>query len=327
MANKVTMLFLAFLIININPVATLSVASNPYTGGDTSGCGKMHTAQVIGLPIYRGIQSSGVHRSYSVHLPSQYDKHHEYPTILGFHGSSSIGLFFQADTKLDEARFTRDKIMVYPNGLGGAWAGANYSQATVDQDLQFVWDLLADLRQNFCIDSSRIYATGLSSGGGFVDTIACNSTVGGEFAAMAPASGSFYTNNDANHHLCEPARVPMPILEFHGGADADVKYGGGQGEGGIEPAIPNWLGWWAARNKCDTPHHQEDLFDGDVHHLSWACGGQEGVVQHYKTDDQKHDWPSTEPNFSQLAAGDKPTHIQASAIIQDFFMRFTRPEV
>ncbi|KID95574.1 hypothetical protein MAJ_08433, partial [Metarhizium majus ARSEF 297] len=240
MANKVTMLFLAFLgVININPVATLSVTSNPYTGGDKSGCGKMHTAQTIGLSIYRGIQSSGVHRSYSVHLPSQYDENHEYPTILGFHGSSSVGLFFQADTKLDEARFTRGKIMVYPNGLGGAWAGANYSQATVGQDLQFVWDLLADLRQNFCIDSSRIYATGLSSGGGFVDTIACNSTVGGEFAAMAPASGSFYTNNDANHHLCEPARVPMPILEFHGGADTDVKYGGGQGEGGIEPAIPN----------------------------------------------------------------------------------------
>lgn len=253
MANKVTMLVLAFLVININPVATLSVASNPYTGGDTSGCGKMHTAQVIGLPIYRGIQSSGVHRSYSVHLPSQYDKHHEYPTILGFHGSRSAGLFFQADTKLDEARFTRDKIMVYPNGLGGAWAGANYSQATVGQDLQFVWDLLVDLRQNFCIDSSRIYATGLSSGGGFVDTIACNSTVGGEFAAMAPASGSFYTNNDANHHVCEPARVPMPILEFHGGADADVKYGGGQGEGGIEPAIPNWYA-----------HHLTDLWQQQI---------------------------------------------------------------
>lgn len=39
----------------------------------------------------------------------------------------------------------------------------------------------------------------------------------------------------------------------------------------------------------------------------------------------EHDWPSTEINFSQLAAGDKPTHIEASAIIQKFFMNFTRP--
>jgi hypothetical protein len=39
----------------------------------------------------------------------------------------------------------------------------------------------------------------------------------------------------------------------------------------------------------------------------------------------EHDWASTEINFSQIAAGDFPTHISASALIQDFFMAFTRP--
>ncbi|PNP50706.1 hypothetical protein THARTR1_08626 [Trichoderma harzianum] len=213
-------------------------ADTPYTGGDTSGCGKTHLFN--GIPQTRDVQSGGDDRSYWIHVPSSYDKNHQYPTILGFHGSSSVGLFFEADTGFDSEQFTSDKIMVYPNGLGGAWAGANYSEATVEQDLQFVWDMLADLRQNFCIDSARIYATGLSIGGGFVDTIACNATVGGEFAAFAPGSGSFYTNNDANYLDCQPAHVPVPILEIHGGADTDVKYDGGEGEGGIEPSIPNW---------------------------------------------------------------------------------------
>ncbi|KHN93834.1 uncharacterized protein MAM_08313 [Metarhizium album ARSEF 1941] len=241
MVSLVTSVFGTLLLSLVaTPCAVPPDTTSSYSGGDTSGCGKTHVGQAIGLPIYRDIKSSGLRRSYSVHLPSDYDKGRRYPAILGFHGSGSVGLFFEVDTKLDEARFTRDKVMVYPNGLGGAWAGANYSKATVAQDLQFVWDLLADLRRNFCIDSARIYATGLSIGGGFVDTIACNSSVGGEFAAMAPASGSFYTDNEDNHHLCQPARVPMPILEFHGGADADVKYGGGQGEGGTEPAIPSW---------------------------------------------------------------------------------------
>lgn len=218
--------------------ATYASASSQYTGGDTSGCGKSHWFN--GIPQIRSIASSGVDRSYGIHLPSNYSEDDQYPTILGFHGSSSIGFFFEADTGLDSSNYTADKIMVYPNGLGGAWAGANYSNASVPEDLQFVWDILVDLRQNYCIDSARIYATGLSIGGGFVDTIACNATVGGEFAAFAPASGSFYTNNDDNHKGCEPARVPVPILEFHGGADTDVKYDGGEGEGGIEPAIPDW---------------------------------------------------------------------------------------
>jgi poly(3-hydroxybutyrate) depolymerase len=225
---------LGFLALSMACVS----AAAPYTGGDTSGCGKTHWFN--GITQNRSIQSSGMERSYSIHVPSNYSENQQYPTILGFHGSDSIGFFFEVDTGFDSEQFTGDKIMVYPNGLGGAWAGANYSEATVEQDLQFVWDMLVDLRQNYCIDSARIYATGMSIGGGFVDTIACNATVGGEFAAFAPASGSFYTDNDSNYEACEPARVPVPILEFHGGADTDVPYDGGEGEGGIEPSIPNW---------------------------------------------------------------------------------------
>lgn len=271
-------------VLSLSAVAAAaSPCAGAYTGGDTSGCGKTHILNELTKP--RVIKSSGEVRTYGVHLPADYSKDKQYPVIVGFHGSSSIGLFFEADTGLDKAKYTGDKIMVYPDGKGGAWAGANYSKATVGEDLQFVWDLLGDLRSNFCVDSSRIYATGMSIGGGFVDTIACNDTVGGEFAAFAPASGSFYTDNDDNYKLCTPARVPTPMLEFHGGSDTDVKYEGGVGEGGKEPAIPDWLSRWAERNKCDLPTTQ-DLFDNDVHHISYKCSGQEGVLQHYKTDSQ-----------------------------------------
>lgn len=227
---------LALRILAVAAVACGAVAQ--YTGGDTSGCGKTHSFN--GITQYRDLKSGGVDRKYGIHLPSNYSEQHQYPTILGFHGSDSVGFFFQADTRLNEEQFTGNKIMVYPDGLGGAWAGANYSEASVGQDLQFVWDMLVDIRQNFCVDSARIYATGLSSGGGFVDTIACNDTVGGEFAAFAPASGAFYTNNDDNYSKCKPARVPTPVLEFHGGADESVKYEGGNGQGGRQPTIPNW---------------------------------------------------------------------------------------
>lgn len=79
----------------------------------------------------------------------------------------------------------------------------------------------------------------MSNGGGFVGTLAC-SPVGGEFAAFAPASGSFYTDNSGVNDGCTPARSPLPILEIHGGADGSVHYDGGVGEGGIEPSIPTW---------------------------------------------------------------------------------------
>ncbi|KAJ7495556.1 putative ferulic acid esterase [Mycena latifolia] len=211
----------------------------------TAGCGTSHIFP--GLTQYFDLTSGNISRSYSIHLPSTYD----------------------VDTGLSECQYSAEKIMVYPYGLGGAWAGANYSEATVPQDLAFVSDLLNDIHANYCIDDTRVYATGcvrsspplfalhipsspplpssanhptpgMSIGGGFVNTIAC-SPLSSEFAAFAAGSGSFYTSDNAgpaDSTPCTPAHSPLPMLEIHGGADPDVAYAGG-----VEPAIPDWCVW------------------------------------------------------------------------------------
>ena len=58
------------------------------------------------------------------------------------------------------------------------------------------------------------------------------------------------------------------------------------------------LSRWAERNECDEPNDQEDLFDGDVHHLTWTCKGQEGALEHYKTDSQSMHLPKPQRPFS-----------------------------
>ncbi|KAI0017021.1 carbohydrate esterase family 1 protein [Xylariomycetidae sp. FL0641] len=289
----------------------------------TAGCGKTHL--LPGITKYYGLTSSGRDRSYSIHLPSDYSATHAYPVVLGLHGSPGTGLFFEADTRLSEARYSGDKIMVYPNGVGGSWAGANYSEVSVAEDLRFIADLVDEVEAGYCVDTSRVYATGISNGGGFVDTLACDGDVGGRFAAFAPASGAYYTDNDGNHGACAPARSPLPVLEIHGGADESVAYGGGAGEGGTEPAVQDWLGWWAERDGCGGGPVVTDSFDGDVHHYVWTCAGQEGVLQHWKVDDMGHCWASTELTFSAISIGQGPTHIEASQLIMDFFDQHSKP--
>ena len=291
----------------------------------------------------------------------------------------------------------------------GAWAGANYSQVSVEEDLQFVSDLLDEIRAEYCVDDSRIYATGqvippfslapsgpfpipsvsafhgrlgntnmgltgtpliltappahrMSNGGTFVNVIACSSDVGGRFAAFAPASGAYY-HPYSDGAACSPARTPLPMLSIHGGRDTTVPYEGGEGSGGLLPSIPEWLDQWAERNGC-ADKTVEDSFDGDVHHSTWACAGSDGaaqgLLQHWKVDSMGelplsltpgisplikapplsfegtfvlvltygqhpgHCWASTEINFSQIAAGEGPTHIQASEIIMQFFDQHTK---
>lgn len=121
--------------------------------------------------------------------------------------------------------------------MGGAWAGPTYAEVPVVEDLQFVSDMIDDLKSKYNIDSNRIYAGGMSNGGGFVGTLAC-SEVGSQFSAFASVAGSFYT--DVNGTGCLASRSPLPFLEIHGGSDKGVPYAGGMGYGGPLPPIPVW---------------------------------------------------------------------------------------
>lgn len=73
----------------------------------SSGCGK--PAFLPGITQYRFfLKSSGKDRSYAFHLPASYDRNKAYPVVVGFHGSSSIGTFFELDTKMSEGRYSGD---------------------------------------------------------------------------------------------------------------------------------------------------------------------------------------------------------------------------
>ncbi|KAJ5232912.1 Alpha/Beta hydrolase protein [Penicillium chermesinum] len=279
------------------------------------------------------IKSSNRDRSYWIHTPDANDQSKQYPLVVAFHGSSQIGLdadglAMELDIRLSlpviPTEYSKNRFFVYPNGVKGAWAGPSYANVSVREDLQFVKDLVADVQANNNIDTSRIYATGLSNGGGFVGTIAC-SDVGGLFAAFAPVAGAFYTDTDfSDHSSCTPARSPLPILEIHGGSDKTVYYEGGHGEGGMLPAIPDWLAAWQRRNGCGA-NTTVNSDNGNVHHTTWSCQDAGNALQHWKVDKNGHDWPSRTINADMIVAGMGPQPIEANDLVIDFFDQFSLP--
>ena len=80
----------------------------------------------------------------------------------------------------------------------------------------------------------------MSNGGGFVGTLACSPIGSSLFAGFAAGSGAFYTDLNGPMNGCNPSRKPLPFLSIHGYSDKTVKYEGGQGDGGLLPAIPDW---------------------------------------------------------------------------------------
>lgn len=62
---------------------------------------------------------------------------------------------------MSEARYSGDKIMVYPNGIEGSWAGPTYHNgSTITEDIQFVNDLIVDVKGKMCVDDAQIFAVG-----------------------------------------------------------------------------------------------------------------------------------------------------------------------
>ena len=197
------------------------------------------------------------------------------------------------------------------------WQGPCYANPKVNDQI-FTTELLTNLTEEYCIDSTRIYANGKSNGGGFVGSLACSPDHGGEFAAFSAVVGAFYQQG-LDNSTCFPPRTPLPILEFHGTDDPRANYSGADhARGGALPAIQNWLAQWAIRDGCPNPptNVTQDSDSGKVHFGTYSCNGVPDIVQHYRIDGMGHVWPNTTRNATD--------YINATTLIIDFFNSFRK---
>jgi len=144
--------------------------------GDDTGGQMGHPATCSGLTrppeeVAWMLDFGGMQRSYNVHVPPAYDPTRPSPVVLNFHGLSeppdTQALFSGMSTKANTAGY----LVVYPAGTGNpiSWnAGTCCSPASTSglDDVGLVRAIVADIASNANVDPLRVYATGLSNGGG-----------------------------------------------------------------------------------------------------------------------------------------------------------------
>ena len=177
--------------------------------------------------------------------------------------------------------------------------------------------------REYCIDKRRIYATGKSDGAGFDNVLACDPLLSRRIAAFAPVSGAFYVDTlpckpSTVTIPCNPGRDNIPMLEFHGGIDATIRYGGGKRKGECLPSIPHWIQEWALRDNLGLENSTSDL-STDSFVIMFGEGEREGLVTHVFDPNIGHDWPSTVPNSDSELDGDPVASFNATPIIMAFF--------
>jgi poly(3-hydroxybutyrate) depolymerase len=166
---------------------------------------------------------------------------------------------------------------VYPQAggevgdFGAAW------DLRGDSEVVFVNALLDRMEAVACIDTTRVFATGMSYGGAMTDLVACN--LADRFAKAAPVSAYLPPRP------CTPGR-PVPMVSFHGVEDHLLPYDGG-GNSQQRP-FEAWGADWAKRNGCTgTPTVTQ--YVKTVEQMTYA--GCKAPVILYRVHHNGHTWP------------------------------------
>lgn len=135
--------------------------------------------------------SSGETREYLLYVPKTYDRAKPTPLVISLHAAMNWSAFQMNLTRwnalADENRF----IVVYPAGNGAVlktWFMRGSRNPSRMPDVVFISDLIDKLNATYNIDPARIYANGMSNGGGMAFALSC--TLSDRIAAIGAVSAA-----------------------------------------------------------------------------------------------------------------------------------------
>ena len=280
----------------------------------------------------RTLTFQGASRRYIVHVPDAPGG----ALVLAFHGGQETPENQQQISHFDALSDRSHFIVAYPEGIGKSWAdgrGTTNAERQGVDDVGFARAVVMDIARTHAIDRSRIYATGPSNGGIFVNRLGCEAP--DLFVAIAPVIGAIASKLAPN---CRPA-APIAVVGVQGVKDPVVPFAGGEvgvhtpgTAGGTVESGRATQELWRSTNGCDptpasTPLHAAVQDGTSVTRRAYqTCKAD---VVWYEIEGGGHRWP---PHHTQGPAetiarrtlGVSSQNIDASETIWAFFASHPR---
>lgn len=330
---------LALAAVLAIPLARLSAA--PLTlAGDRHGWqsrtamnpGRMvvRAVLVLGLPVVSALLASGSYyflnrasgtmvlagqrREYLLYVPSSYNRSRPTPLVISLHGGGGWPGHQRDTSGWNRLAESQGFLVVYPAGSGAPRAWSVDRGTGLQDDVRFISDLIDTLEADYNIDPARIYANGLSNGGGMAFVLSC--TLSDRIAAVGMVAAAY----SLPWNWCTDPR-PVPMIAFHGTSDALTPYHGGRSpvfpDSMILPSIPTWMANWARRNRCG-PNPVESVVAADVTRLEYTNCADDAAVVLYTVQGGGHTWPGGKPMPEELA-GFTSNGVDATSQMWAFF--------
>jgi polyhydroxybutyrate depolymerase len=170
----------------------------------SAGCGKALPASGA-----RTIMTGGRQANFVVNLPAGYDNKTPLPLGFAFHGHSN-------PLCTGECAGFRDlkAVTVFPKSLAAGWED---NPNPLLGNITFFEDLVALMKSESCVDENRIFVAGVSSGGQFVEHLACKH--GDWLWAVSPVAAYVDRGVDMN------CKGTPPHIVIHGVTDRAGMFG------------------------------------------------------------------------------------------------------
>ena len=298
----------------------------PPGAAQSRGCVATFTQALTDPATIRFLGADKVARRYLVYAPANLPPR-PVPVVLVFPGYSTSAeavAFYATHTRFETLADRDGFIVVYGNGLpnppnarehasmpkGGFLQGCLADHAGEGIDVQYVRQILAQLATELSIDRARIYATGLSAGGGMSFELALEAP--DLVAAIAPVAGLPFQPQGPWLHACHPrpGHEAISIAMLGATDDPFITYApGGSREypsahyPGMEQTRDAWL---AAMGLSGPPEIDRvpDVVQGDsytpetgrttstLERQRYRPGPDGRELWYYKAEGMGHAWPN-----------------------------------
>ncbi len=265
--------------------------------------------------------SNGEKRTYLLYVPASYDPSTPTPLVISIHGYAEWPAHQMQTSRWNDLADRNGFLVVYPSGtrFPMRWRTSGEPGSAQDPaiDVDLIADLIALIQRDYNVDPWRIYANGLSNGGGMSFLLSCE--LADQIAAVGMVSGAYLYSWER----CRPAR-PVPAVIFHGTADEIVPFEGGPSRAfDVDfPVVRDWVSELALRNGCSGSPLELPITGAVTGTRYQACNAD---VDFYVIQGGGHTWPGGVP-LPQWIAGLTSKDVDATALMWNFFQAHPLPQ-
>jgi polyhydroxybutyrate depolymerase len=277
-----------------------------------------------------------IERTYKLHVPPQLDVSRALPLVIMLHGgmgtADGAAAWYGWNEQSDLAGF----LVAYPQGVDRTWNAEHCCGAARRDgmdDVGFILAVIADIQARAPVDPRRIFATGMSNGAMMSYRLAAERP--DIFAAIGPVAGAIGGQANASSPLqvIPTPSQPVAVMIFHGMADQNVLYEGGETVSGLTPgridlSVDDAVAFWVQADGAAATPVDSANETGHVLRRAHAAADGYGDVVRYAIVGQGHAWPGgLAPSVGPIPIGDPPSQeISATAALWEFFASHPKPQ-